>query len=211
MNRVLYQLDSEPVQYLYKKDKNLAKVIASIGDLEYIIHTDHFSFLVHEIVEQMLSVQAGNKIFGRLVTLCGNILTPDQILALSPDQIKNTGMSYKKVQCIIDLAREVKCSNISFEEFPSMDDGDIIKTLTKIKGIGSWTSKMYLIFVLNRLDILPYEDGAFLQSYRWLYNTADTAPNSVKNRCEVWRPYSSLASRYMYRALDSGLTKRPHL
>lgn len=210
MNRVLYQLDSDPVQYLCKRDKDLAKVIASIGDLEYDIHTDHFSFLVHEIVEQMLSVQAGNKIYGRLVTLCGNNLTPDQILALSPEQIKNTGMSYKKVQCIIDLAKEVKYENISFEAFPSMKDEDVIKALTKIKGIGSWTSKMYLIFVLNRLDILPYEDGAFLQSYRWLYNTDDTAPGSVKKRCEVWRPYSSLASRYMYRALDSGLTKQSH-
>lgn len=66
---------------------------------------------------------------------------------------------------------------------------------------------MYLLFVLNRSDILPYEDGAFLQAYRWLYQTEDVKPTSIKRHCLAWKPYESIASRFMYRLLDYGYTK----
>ena len=62
-------------------------------------------------------------------------------------------------------------------------------------------------FVLDRQDVLPFEDGAFLQSYRWLYKTTDIAPVSVKKKCAKWKPYSSIAARYLYRVLDLGLTR----
>ena len=75
-----------------------------------------------------------------------------------------------------------------------------------IHGIGRWTAKMYLIFVLDRQDILPYEDVAFLQGYRWMYKTDITTKDSVLKKCAKWKPYSSIAARYLYRALDMGLT-----
>lgn len=84
---------------------------------------------------------------------------------------------------------------------------DVIKKLTSVRGIGNWTAKMYLLFVLGRQDILPYEDGAFLQSYRWMYRTDECATQAVLKRCKKWKPYSSIASQYLYRALDMGLTK----
>ena len=68
---------------------------------------------------------------------------------------------------------------------------------------------MFLIFVLDRPDVLPFEDGAFLQTYRWLYKTDEVSPESIKKKCKKWRPYSSYTARYMYRALDTGLTKEP--
>ena len=68
---------------------------------------------------------------------------------------------------------------------------------------------MYLIFYLQREDILPLEDGAFLQAYKWLYNTKVTKPQSITKRCAKWKPYTSIGARYMYRALDTGLTKIP--
>lgn len=66
---------------------------------------------------------------------------------------------------------------------------------------------MYLIFVLDRQDILPYEDVTFLQSYEWMYKTKDRSKESIAKRCKKWNPYSSIASRYLYHALDLGLTK----
>ena len=89
------------------------------------------------------------------------------------------------------------------------DDDVVVKKLKRIKGIGNWTAKMYLLFVLRRDNVLPYEDGAFIQGYRWLYNTTDLSVESVKKRCKKWEPYSSLAARYMYKAVDYGLTKYP--
>lgn len=88
-----------------------------------------------------------------------------------------------------------------------MNDADVMKNLTSLKGIGNWTAKMYLIFVLDRPDILPTEDVAFLQAYEWLYKTKDRSKESVEKRCKKWKPYSSVAARYLYRALDNGLTK----
>lgn len=94
-----------------------------------------------------------------------------------------------------------------FSEFKEMTDDEIIKRLTSLKGIGPWTAKMYLIFILDRQDVLPYEDGAFLQAYRWLYKTDDVSVDSVEKRCKKWKPYSSVAARFMYRALDYGFAK----
>lgn len=62
---------------------------------------------------------------------------------------------------------------------------------------------MYLIFVLNRMDIIPTNDAAFLQSYEWLYKTNDCSDIAIRNKCTKWQPYSSIASRYLYRALDT--------
>ncbi|MCC8014242.1 MAG: hypothetical protein LIO87_03520 [Eubacterium sp.] len=78
----------------------------------------------------------------------------------------------------------------------------------KILGIGKWTAKMYLIFVLDCPDVLPVEDAAFLQAYKWLYKTEDCSEKSVYKKCKKWKPYSSIAARYLYRALDMGYTKK---
>ena len=86
-------------------------------------------------------------------------------------------------------------------------DIEIERDLQKIKGIGKWSSKMYLIFVLGKNDILPYEDMAFIQAYSWLYNTNKTDKKSIINKCKKWGKYSSVASRYLYKALDLGYTK----
>jgi DNA-3-methyladenine glycosylase II len=90
-----------------------------------------------------------------------------------------------------------------------LSDEEVSKRLTSIKGIGNWTAKMYLLFFLQREDILPYEDGAFLQSYKWLYNTSKVDKESITKRCKKWKPYTSIGARYLYKALDNGLVNEP--
>ena len=107
------------------------------------------------------------------------------------------------------MAKKVSGGEIDFDRLESMPDNEVITELTSIKGVGNWTAKMYLIFFLQREDILPYEDGAFLQAYKWLYNTKVIKPESIARRCKKWKPYTSIGARYMYRALDTGLTKIP--
>lgn len=195
------------IQYLCRKDKRLAKVIAMIGPIAYVPHADSYSFLVHEIIEQMLSVKAGAKIYGRLEELCGGEISPVTITSLSDEQIKSIGTSTSKVKYIRGLTEAVETGVIDFEQLALMGDSDIVKKLTSLHGIGTWTAKMYLIFALNRQDVLPYEDVAFLQSYEWLYATKDRSRAAVEKKCRKWKPYSSIAARYLYHALDSGLTK----
>lgn len=155
----------------------------------------------------MLSVKAGAKIYERLETLCAGNITPGAINGLFDEEIRSTGTSSAKVSYIRSLTAAVISGALDFRSLVSMTDSEIVKTLTTIKGIGNWTAKMYLIFVLDRPDILPTEDVAFLQAYQWLYKTDDRTPESVRRKCKKWKPYSSIAARYLYRALDGGYTK----
>lgn len=179
-----------------------------VGPITYSPYeNDPYRFLIHEIIDQMLSVKVGQKIFSRLEELCAGDINPDTITALTNEQIRSTGTSNAKVGYIRNLTNALESGVLSFDNLKEMSDIDIIHEMTKIRGIGAWTAKMYLIFVLNRPDILPVEDGAFLQGYRWAYKTGDCKPASVAKKCKKWKPYSSIAARFFYRALDMGLTK----
>lgn len=207
-NVVILNNESESIQYLCKKDKRLAKVISMVGDISYQPHDeDPYSFIVHEIIEQMLSIKAGAKIYGRLEEMCGGKVTPETVNALSEEEIRTTGTSSSKARYIKGITEEVLAGRLVFEEIAKMSDEQAYKKLLALKGIGSWTVKMYLIFVLDRQDILPTEDVAFLQSYKWMYKTDDVSKHSVLKKCKKWSPYSSIAARYLYRALDMGFTK----
>lgn len=200
--------DSPEVRQLCRKDKRLAKAISQVGPITYTLARDEYAFLVHEIIEQMLSVKAGGKIYDRLNMLCDGGVIPESISALSDEDIRGAGVSSAKAAYIRNMTNAVLSGDLDFAALRSMPDKDVIKMLTSLRGIGDWTAKMYLIFVLDRQDVLPFEDGAFLQSYRWLYKTADCSPEAVKKKCAKWKPYSSIAARYLYRVLDLGLTKK---
>lgn len=206
---VMLNKDSLSVRYLCKRDKRLEKVINMVGTITYTPHTDNpFPFLVHEIVEQMLSVKAGEKIYARLETLCNGQVSPHVISKLSIEDLKSIGTSTAKARYIKNAASAVLNGELDFTKFPQMTDEDTLKELIQLHGVGMWTAKMYLIFVLDRQDILPFEDIAFLQSYKWLYKTEDISKASIEKKCKKWRPYSSIASRFLYRALDMGFTKK---
>ncbi|MCI9297714.1 MAG: DNA-3-methyladenine glycosylase 2 family protein [Lachnospiraceae bacterium] len=207
-NVVTIDMSTPSVQYLCKKDKRLAKVISMVGSISYVPHEeDAYAFLVHEIIEQMLSVKAGQKIYSRLEELCGEEISSVRIAALTDEQIRSTGTSNAKVEYIRNITNAVTNGTLDFSAMQHFSDEEVIASLTKIRGIGKWTAKMYLMFVLDRQDILPFEDGAFLQVYRWMYKTQDCSEKAVTTKCKKWKPYSSVASRFCYRALDAGMTK----
>lgn len=200
--------NSPSIQHLCSKCKRMKKIISMVGSITYSPHEgNEFDFMVHEIIEQMLSIKAGQKIHDRLRELCEGEITPDSVINLSEEDIRSTGTSKAKAIYIKGLAEAVQSGNLVFKDLSSLPDDEVRKRLTVLRGIGDWTAKMYLIFVLDRQDILPYEDGAFLQAYRWAYKTEDLSATSIKKKCKKWSPYSSIAARYLYRALDSGLTK----
>jgi len=178
-----------------------------VGTITYTPYTDSYPFLVHEIIEQMLSIKAGQKIYARLEKLCKGNITPDIVAKLSDEEIRSIGTSRSKVSYIRNITNAIVSRELDLGNLTQQTDVEVTASLTKIRGIGNWTAKMYLIFVLNRSDILPWEDGAFLQSYRWMYKTDDCSRKSVEQKCRKWKPYSSIAARFLYRTLDAGLTK----
>lgn len=202
-------MNEEAILYLKAKDKRLAKVIETVGEIEIYQHTDSFYFLVREIVGQMVSAAVKKVIFNRLIAICNDNICPETLLKLQVQELRAIGLSNAKSRFILNLAEMVVNGKINFGSFEMMSDDEVLHQLTSIKGIGSWTAKMYLLFFLQRNDVLPYEDGAFLQAYRWLYNTKKCDQKSIEKRCKKWKPYTSIAARYLYRALDTGLTKQP--
>ncbi len=201
---------SQAIKYLSKKDKHLSRLFEIIGEITYAPYSDDpYVFLLDTIVGQMLSSKVADIICDRLHQLCGEKVTAEKILALNTEDLRAVGISYSKCEYVKNLSSAVSTGELIFSDFQTMSDDDVFKKLTSIRGIGSWSAKMYLIFVLNRENILPFEDGAFLQSYSWLYKTDDIKKTSIKKRCLKWAPYSSIAARYLYKALDYGYTKKP--
>lgn len=205
--KIIISEEDPAVIYLKKRDRRLAKLISSIGSIECNTHVDGFEFIVGQIIGQQLSIRVATSIFQKLLDYCGGNITPTQIELLDIDEIKKMGISNQKAGYIKNLANLIENYNFSFAGLEKQSDEDVYKRLMSLKGVGSWTSKMYMIFVLQRQDILPYEDVAFLQSYKWLYKTDKIDKESICKKCKKWKPYSSIAARYLYRALDMGLTK----
>lgn len=209
ITRVLTQ-ESPAVRYLCERDERLSRLVAVVGSVECLSPSESpFAFLVHEIAEQMLSIKAAERIFGRISSLCPAGVTPDAIACLSLEQLRGCGVSSRKAAAISSLASSVLSGELELDALEVMSDAEVTGELTSLRGIGCWTAKMYLIFVLDREDVLPHEDGAFLQAYRWLYQTSDCSRRAVEKRCAVWTPHSSTAARFLYQALDTGLCEHP--
>lgn len=200
--------DTPAIQYLCRKDKHLAKVIRMIGPIEYRPAENGYWFLVREIMGQMLSNKVAAVFVQRLLDLTAQPITPAKIAALTDQQLRTVGISNSKVRYIRNLTTAIQSRQLVLANLATEPDTAVLKSLTAVKGIGNWSAKMYLIFVLDRPNVLPYEDVAFLQGYGWMWNTHDYKKQSVVKRGRKWSPYASIAVRYMYRALDLGLTKQ---
>lgn len=207
MQKYCISQKDEAVLLLMNKDKRLAKLISYIGDIECNVHSDSYAFIISEIVGQMLSNKVAKVINSRLLDLCDGTISIDKVSRLSFEQLKTIGLSKAKCEYIIEFSKAVNEGTLNLSDLHLLPDDKVIYELTRIRGIGTWTAKMYLLFVLQRSDVLPIEDVAFLQGYKWLYSTDDVSKNSVIKKCKKWKPYSSIAARYLYRAVDTGLIK----
>ena len=204
---VTLDLSTACIQHLCRQDEQLGKLIRLVGPITYSRRSDldSYRFLIHEIIEQMLAINVSNTIYSRLEELCGGLITPEVISALTDDGIRGIGTARSKVSYIRSVTNAVLTGELDFPALRALSDQEVFKKLTSVRGIGPWTAKMYLLFALDRPDVLPTEDAAFLQAYQWLYETNDRRTSSVSKRCECWKPYSSVAARYLYKARDMGL------
>ena len=204
-----YDMSSPEIVQLCAANPRLAAVINKLGPMRCEPVYDPFSFVVQTIVGQMLSARVADVIAARLGSLCGGSVTPESILSLSVEELTGAGLSRAKAAAVRGLAETVIQDPDFIDWLETFTDDAVQKELTRLRGIGSWTAKMYLLFVLQRPDVLPFEDSALQQAFRWLYETNDAGHAAIEAQACAWRPYASLASRYLYRALDSGLLAQP--
>jgi DNA-3-methyladenine glycosylase II len=167
---------------------------------------DRYAALVRSITGQQLSVKAAASIWQRLLDRYGARLpTPEQILADDPDKLRvAAGFSRAKVAYLRSLAEHVISGELELDRLPELPDGEVIRELTAIKGIGEWTAHMFLIFTLHRPDVLPTGDLGVRNAVARAYGLEKPpAPAELEALAEPWRPYRTRASLYLWRSLDN--------
>jgi len=194
----------QAILHLKKADPVLAEIIQRVGPCRIQYREPAFATLVRSIVYQQLSGRVALVIFNRLLDLVADRqLTPKAVLGLTIEQMRNAGLSGQKTAYIRDLAARTFAGELDFESLPSMDDDEVIEALTRVKGVGVWTAHMFLIFALQRNDILPIGDLGIRTAMRKAYRMrALPKPARMEKIARSWRPWCSVASWYLWRSLD---------
>jgi DNA-3-methyladenine glycosylase II len=162
---------------------------------------DGFTTLVQSIVHQQVSMAAARTIEGRLVKLLGGKVTPRRILNRSPQALREAGLSRGKAAYILDLADKTQRGDVEFARFPAMDDEAILAELTAVKGIGVWTAQMFLMFHLQRPNVLATGDLGLRIAVAEAYKVpVHEAADEMESRRERWSPYCSVAARVLWQS-----------
>jgi DNA-3-methyladenine glycosylase II len=164
---------------------------------------DAYGALVRGITGQQLSVKAAAAIWGRfLARYGGQTPTPEQILADDPDELRvAAGFSHAKVVYLRSLAEHVVSGELDLDRLHDLPDGEVIRALTAVKGIGEWTAHMFLMFTLHRPDVLPTGDLGVRNAAMRAYGLdAPPSPEALKELAEPWRPYRTRACLYLWRS-----------
>ena len=167
---------------------------------------DHYGALVRAIVGQQLSTKAARTIFGRLTDRYGGRTpTPAEILADDPEEMRAAaGLSRAKASYLRSLAEHVTTGALELERLDDMPDADVIAELVAVKGLGRWTADMFLQFHLGRPDVLPVGDLGIRRAVERAYGLdALPDPDTLTRIAEPWRPYRTLACRYLWLSLDN--------
>ena len=195
--------------HLRASDPTLAALIDAVGALPDSRDgrpnsDDHYGALVRSITGQQLSVLAARAIYGRLTDrFGGRAPTPQEILADEPEELRAAaGLSRAKVSYLRSLAEHVISGELELERLDALPDEEVIAELVAVKGLGLWTAQMFLMFHLERPDVLPVGDLGIRRAIERAY-ALDELPDAAEMEeiAAPWRPHRTLACRYLWRSL----------
>ena len=165
---------------------------------------DYFIDLVESIINQQLSGKAADTIFGRFKKLFKEEqINPQELLKLEDQTIRDSGISYSKIKYIKGIAQQIKDKNLNLKNLENLTDEDVINELIKLKGVGTWTAEMFLMFTLARPDIFSAGDLGLQNAVVKLYKL-EQKPSKEKllEISAKWSPYRTIASRILWRSLE---------
>ena len=197
-----FKYGEKEISYLKNKDKKLAEVIEKVGLIERKTDSELFSALVHHIVGQQISTKAQATIWERMKKSLGAV-TPETILNASVDEIRSFGISLRKVEYIKDFAEKVHTGEFDIEAAEKMEDDELIKYLTTLKGVGVWTAEMILLFCLQRPNVFSFDDLAIQRGLRMVYHHRKIDRKLFEKYKRWFTPYCSVASLYLW-AVSNG-------
>ncbi len=194
---------STALDYLKNKDKKLGQIITEVGPCLLSPKSSEFVCLVDAIISQQLSMKAANSIRERVRKLFGRKRTDAKTFSkIDKSKLAEAGLSKRKISYISDLSEKILAGMIDLSELAFLTDDKISDKLTQVKGIGPWTVEMYMIFALNRPDVLPIHDLAFRNGIAEKYKINANDDKQIIQITDKWKPYRSIASWYIYRYLD---------
>lgn len=193
---------SEAVSVL-RRDPQFRALIRDVGSVELRARRPYFWLLASAIIAQQVSGAAARTINGRVRALFPDerFPRPASILATAPQALRKAGVSRQKARYLRALAEEFESGRLQGIRFSRLSDVEIIDRLTAVVGIGRWTAEMFLIFSMRRRDVFPVDDLGIRKGMGQLFGVSD-APGMIE-RAERWRPYRTVASLYIWKALSA--------
>jgi DNA-3-methyladenine glycosylase II len=185
---------------LSARDADLNKIIQTTGYPPFWNRSPTFSTLIHIILEQQVSLASAKAAMNKLHEKIGEV-TPEKILRLTDDELKNCYFSRQKATYARALAQSINDKHLNLEELPSLEDDKVRTHLLKIKGIGNWTAEIFLMMALHRCDCFPAGDIALLKSVREVKGLpATTLKEEIVVLANKWKPYRTIAAYLLWHA-----------
>jgi DNA-3-methyladenine glycosylase II len=187
------------------QDPVIARLLAETGPPKFSRPTEsHFATLVRAVVYQQLAGRAAAAIHGRLITAMGGDVQPEPLLALSDEDLRAVGLSKAKVASLRDLSAKVLDGTVllSPPRLARESDEEIIARLSTVRGIGRWTSEMFLLFQLRRLDVWPVGDLGIRRGYGLAWQVPTPTAKELQPLGDPYRPYRSVLAWYCWRAAE---------
>jgi len=195
-------------RHLIESDPVMARVVRQVGPDAGVgpkLPSDRYGALLRGIVGQQLSTTSALAIFGRLTErFGGRTPTPQEILGQDPDELRTAvGLSHAKTKYLRSLAHCVIDGTLELDRLDELDDATVEAQLTTVSGIGTWTARIFMMFVLRRPDVLADGDLWIRRAVRDLYELpAMPRTKQVAEIAEPWRPQRTLACVYLWRLLE---------
>jgi DNA-3-methyladenine glycosylase II len=193
----IFEYDQSSIDYLQKRDKKLGAAIERIGRVERQVIPDLFTALVHSIVGQQISKQAAATVWNRVQEYFGEI-TPARVAVASSEEIQQLGMSLRKATYIKGVAEAALEGSLDLDRLNSLPDGEIIKRLSSLHGVGVWTAEMMLIFSMQRPDVVSWGDHAIRKGMMNLYGLTELTRGQFDKHRKRYSPYGTVASLYLW-------------
>jgi DNA-3-methyladenine glycosylase II len=198
-----------PYRVLADLDPVFARLVGEYGrpdPFEWIdggrTGSSRFAAMVLHIVGQQISTVVAFIVYDRIAVATGGIPTPDTILRLGPDRLRECGLSRAKSAYIVDLAQKQADGLVDIENMTTLDDSEAVAALTAVRGIGLWSAEMFLIHQLHRPDVLPAGDVGIRRAIRDAWRLpAQPTQDEARQRALPWAPYRTYASALLWRSL----------
>jgi DNA-3-methyladenine glycosylase II len=192
------------VRHLRTADPVMRDLMKKAGPFTLKPRRDRFHTLVGSIISQQISGKAADSIRMRLKSrVAPDRISAESLLRLSPEELRQVGVSPQKAKYLHDLAERVATGSLQLNKLARLTDEQVIEALIQVKGIGVWTAQMFLIFSLGRLDVFPHDDLGVRVAIRNLYGLDDLPDRHISHRiAEPWRPYASVGAWYCWRSLE---------